>query len=389
MTSNYVLTEDAKKRTHALASYLRELITQQDGRLSFATFMETVLYHPTLGYYCAADFTLGAQGDFTTAPEISPLFAQCFVTPYREICAALGNACLLEIGAGSGHFAQDFLLHCESLDCLPTTYFIYEISASLRAQQRHLLAQACPHLLARVTWLENLPDSFSGMIVANEVLDAFPVHLFHCTTQGVKEKYVCWENDHIQWQLGTPSTPLFDQEVNQLVQRYALPAGYSSEINLHLAPWLKKLAHTLKQGVLFVADYGYGQKEFYHSQRNQGTLCCFFRHQKNNNPLTLIGLQDITAHVDFTRVAETALLNECRIQGYTTQAAFLVSNGLVELAEKAAKNKHSLDQFRQAQALKLLTLPTEMGELIKIMALSKNVELSLKSFTLLDKRRDL
>lgn len=391
MTTIYDLPKPeniALKRSKALSEYIRKEIDNQGGQISFADFMKFALYHPQWGYYNAASFNLGKQGDFITAPEISPLFAKCFAKQCLQIFTQLNNKTVLELGAGTGRFALDFLHELHRNGCEPTNYFIYEISTALRKKQQEFLQSQCM-LFERITWLDDLPENFCGTILANEVLDALPVHCFVVTENTIKERHVAWEKDNFIWRESVPTDSQLTDKALQIRDRYQLTNGYASEINLYLPTFIKSLADSLNTGVMLISDYGYGQEEYYHGERRQGTLTCFYQHRHHNNPLVLPGLQDITAHVDFTHVIETAVANDCLLAGYTSQAAFLLACGLLEFAQMEELNISIAEQVSLHQAIKLLTFPTEMGERIKVMALSKNVELSLSGFELQDRRREL
>jgi SAM-dependent MidA family methyltransferase len=372
-----------------LTTFIQQEIDQRGGHISFAAFMALALYHPQFGYYCQPSLELGKRGDFTTAPEISPLFAQCFAKQVAQIFQQLAQPAILELGAGTGRFAKDLLQALHGLGVLPTHYYIYEISATLRQKQQDLLKKTCPQWFDRIVWLEALPPSFTGVIIANEVLDALPVHCFTQTAAGILERCVAWENNQFVWQLCAPTTPLLFETGQRICQEYALPIGYKSEINLQLAPLLQSLLRLLTQGVILLADYGYGQREYYHPQRMEGTLTCFYQHHHHGNPLTLVGQQDITAHVDFTRVIECAAAEEGELMGYTSQASFLLACGLLDLAALEEAKLSPAAAFNLHQAIKLLTLPTEMGERVKVMAIGKNMHNPLLGFSLQDRRREL
>lgn len=393
MTTIYDLPEPgnaAQKRSLALSECIqKDIAASPDGILSFSRFMALALYHPQYGYYQSDTFDLGKQGDFTTAPEMSPLFAACFARQALPIFTALGQTEILELGAGTGRFACDLIKELEQLGSPPSQYFIYEISPALRRRQQQVLQAACPTFFPRIVWLEHLPEHFTGLIIANEVLDALPTDRFCVQESVMTERGVAWENDAFVWRSRTPGTPELAQQLSLLQTRYPFPEGYESEINLQLSPFIQALARSLSQGVILLADYGYGQQEYYHPQRRQGTLTCFYQHRRHDNPLLLPGLQDITAHVDFTRVIEEAMENDCTFAGYTTQAAFLLGCGLLQIAQEQEKNLSQAEVFEQRQAMKRLTLPTEMGERVKIMALAKNLDLPLAGFALQDRRRDL
>lgn len=370
---------------NALTEFIRQKINQAGGWISFAEFMNAALYHPTLGYYCRETMAFGHQGDFTTAPELSPLFAACFAKQCEQIFHHLEGGSILELGAGSGRFAHDILLALEKSGSLPRHYFIYEISPALRRKQAHLLETNIPQLAHQITWLDTLPAEFSGVIIANEVLDAMPVHCFRIEQEGACERGVSWEGGEFVWSSRVP-----DSELTEKLQTLpSLEVGYESEINLELEAWVARLSNALTQGVILFSDYGYGHLEYYSPERSRGTLTCFHEHQRHDNPLIWPGRQDMTAHVDFTRVIESAFEQGCSLGGYTTQAGFLFSCGLKELAETAAQSLTPTALFQQSQALKTLTLPTEMGERIKVMALVKQMALPLIGFQVQDRRRDL
>lgn len=378
---------NALARSEKLIQLIRHEILRAGHAISFAHFMELALYAPALGYYSAETNKFGEKGDFITAPEISPLFAQCVAKQCQQIQHALGTSDILEIGAGSGTFARDLLRDLEKTNSLPGHYFIYEISPELREQQQRLIKQDCPHLFKCITWLDTLPKSFSGIIFANEVLDALPVHCFQISEGGAEECCVTWQDEQFAWHLQPPQSDLATQ-LNLILTEYALPIGYRSEVNLAASRLIQTLGGILQQGVILLLDYGYGRAEYYHSERQNGTLTCFYQHRQYSNPLILTGLQDITAHVDFTTVAESALTAGLSVAGFTTQAAFLLACGLLDIAAKNTTLSEK-EKFQQSQAIKTLTLPSEMGEVIKVMSLTKNVDLPLLGFSLQDRRRNL
>jgi len=372
-----------------LIQMIHQQIIQSGGAISFATFMQLALYAPNLGYYNTEKRIFGRGGDFVTASEISPLFAACIARQCQQILTALGAGDILEIGAGSGVFAKNLLLELQKINCLPMQYFIYEISPALRAQQLQLFEQECPELLKHVRWLNQLPQSgIKGIIFANEVLDALPATCFQVTDEGVEERCVTWEKDHFAWKNKKSTSSDFVSHMKTISETGGLSVGYTSEINLEIPKWINPIAQTLNQGIILLIDYGYGRREYYHPDRTQGTLMCFQQHQSHSDPLVQVGLQDITAHVDFTAVAESADDAGLTVAGYTTQAAFLLACGLLELAE-TSQNASAADTYHQAQAIKTLTLPSQMGEIIKVIALTKQIDLSLKGFALHDRRKDL
>lgn len=380
------LPSPAKNNT-ALTYLIRQEIQAGEGSIPFSRFMELALYTKDLGFYSGKNEKFGEGGDFITAPEISPLFAKCIAQQCCQIFAVLSTRQFLEIGAGSGIFAKILLLELERQNSLPENYFIFEISDALRERQKDFLKKECAHLFSRIHWLDSLPkEKISGIIFANEVMDALPVHRFRIENNKVIERSVTCENDHFTWKNTIPSLEL-ENAVKTIHSECELPSQYESEISLLLPSWIKSLADCLSHGVLLLFDYGYGRKEYYHPERSEGTLTCFHQHQKNTDPFVHIGAQDITAHIDFTKVAESAVDAGLLFKGYTTQAAFLFATGLVELAESNSLSE--IERYQQAQSIKTLTLPSEMGETIKAIGFAKNFAAPLIGFSLLDRSRDL
>src|SRR3990167_7473020 len=395
MTSNYDLpppSADALLISQQLSAHIAKRLIQQNAPLSFAEFMELALYHPEWGYYQTPQIKLGAQGDFMTAPEISPLFAHCFAQQCRQLPDPLTRQ-ILELGAGSGRFAADFLIRLAQQDTLPDHYYILEISPALKARQQAHLRLHCPALLSRVTWLDQLPFEFSGVILANEVLDALPAHRMRLHHDTIEEGCVNWINDAFEWVYCKPTSPVLTHQFSALCQQYHLKDTYVSEIHLRQQEMVQSLATCLSRGILFLIDYGYGEREYYHPERSEGTLTCFYQHHRHANPFLYPGLQDITTHVNFTRVIETAARHGCTLEGFTTQSAFLLASGLLSLAREAESHLLAADAFKLHQAIKRLTMPMEMGEVVKVMALGKNIEtfkeLKLTGFEGTDRSRDL
>ena len=377
----------AQERAHseALTDLIRRDIHDAGGHIDFARFMQLALYAPGLGYYSAGLSKFGACGDFITAPELGTLFARCLARQCAPLMQELGNADVLEVGAGSGALAADLLMELECLGQLPRIYYILELSADLRQRQAQRLAQQVPHLAARAQWLDTLPaPGFRGIVVANEVLDAMPVQRF-CIKDGVFQRMdVAWENDGFIWQL-LPAEAALSRVLAARLDLAAIPDGYISEINLQAEAWLQSMAAVLAHGVIILVDYGYGRAEYYHPQRNTGTLRCHYRHRAHDNPLVLVGLQDITSHVEFTAIVEAATDAGLTLLGYTSQAAFLTANGIAQLAD-ALQDPDPRRQITLMQEIKKLTLPQEMGELFKVMALGRGMTTPMVGFTLQDWR---
>lgn len=364
-----------------LVMLIRNEIASCGGAIGFARFMELALYAPALGYYSAGKQKFGAAGDFITAPELSSLFARCVARQCHQVLAQPEHADILEAGAGSGALAADLLLELETLGRVPNNYFILELSAELRERQARTLKQKAPHLIPRVHWLDALPDQgFRGVILGNELLDAMPVERFCICDDGVRQLHVGWEDRRLVWKKKPAN-----ENICRRIQPLGLPTGYTSEINFHAEAWVSSMARVLEQGVVLLIDYGFPRAEFYHSQRDQGTLMCHYRHRVHDNPLVLVGLQDITAHVDFTAVARAASKAGLSVLGYTSQAAFLLASGLDEIVAGSDPEK-TRQHLELTQQIKKLTLPSEMGELYKVIALGRGVDSPLQGFQIQDRR---
>ena len=381
MSSLPLPSPEAQAHSDQLCELIHRDIALQGGWIPFSRFMELALYAPGLGYYSAGARKLGAAGDFITAPEISPLFGRTLARQIAEIMA-LSTAHVIELGAGSGKLAVDILGELERQGNLPERYDILEISADLRQRQQTLLQQRLPHLMNRVHWLDTLPDNISGALIANEVLDALPVHLVRWTDARIVERGVTSEGNNFSWQERLPQIPA----LHQLAQQINVPDDTLSEISLAARGLVSSLSERLRQGVLLFMDYGFGAREYYHPQRARGTLMCHYRHHAHDDPFFLPGLQDVTAHVDFTAVAESAIDKGLHLYGYTTQASFLINCGITDLL--AATDPQSvLDYLPLSAQLQKLTSPAEMGDLFKVIALGKGVETTLCGFVSGDKSR--
>ena len=365
-----------------------EIRHEPSASISFARFMQLALYEPDLGYYTSALDKFGKAGDFTTAPEISPLFAHCIGRQCQQVFASLGQSDILEIGAGTGQLAIDLLLFLEERQSLPRTYKIFEISSTLKQRQQERLQQHIPHLFPLIHWLDNSPEKpIKGVILANEVVDALPVHQFFWAEDSIQEVRVGVEKQHFNYHLAFVDSLLIS-ELSQLQSTYFPEVKiYQSEVCRGLSDWVNKLSHALEQGLILIIDYGFPAQEYYHPDRANGTLMCYYQHRVHADPLSLVGLQDITASVDFSRLARAALQAGLNVAGFTSQAAFLLNNDLLPLIEKCYDEVSSMDVNRQVH---LLTSPSEMGELIKVMGLTRNCEFfPLNGFKLYDKRTRL
>ena len=357
--------------------YLNDLILKKsEHKITFAEYMQQVLYAPALGYYAAGNRKFGKEGDFITAPEISPLFSQCLALQIKQILAQLQEGVILEFGAGSGKMALEIMRTLAAQNSLPTAYYILEISAELQQRQRQFIQQNAPELFSYFNWLTALPDiPIKGVIIANEVLDAMPCHRFCLQNNTIQEYYVTCKNDELSWCLDQPSTAELTAKITEL--NLCPTTNYTSEINLIHPAWIHSVSDCLQQGLILLIDYGYPQAEFYHPLRNTGTLKCFFRHHQHEDPLILTGIQDITAHVNFTAIAHAAIAADLEVKGYLNQASFLINCGIERLLTKIENER---DYINAVQQIKKLTLPTEMGELFKVMALSRRIDFGLLGF---------
>ncbi len=374
-----------------LQKLILEQINHAGGEITFTEYMRLALYAPGLGYYSAGAQKFGSAGDFVTAPEISSLFGKAIAKQCQEILLITQGNTLFELGAGSGILAATLLLELENLSCLPDQYLILEISADLQQRQKETLQQQCPHLLSRVRWLNSWPTSpLSGVIIANEVIDAMPVHRFYLNEGKIMEYYVTAQNEKFNWHLNNPSSELLLNALQNIENNY-LPNinHYSSEINLTIPAWITDLSKCLLNGVILLIDYGFPKAEYYLADRSNGTLMCHYRHRAHDNPFFWPGLQDITAHVDFTLIAEAAVSAGLSIAGFTSQASFLIGCGVIEYFQHALNNADPIEQFNLQQQLKQLTLPNEMGEIIKVIGLSSGIDTPLCGFSWQDRRFSL
>lgn len=388
-----VLNPEAQIRSQQLTALIQQKINDAGGWIDFATFMHMALYTPSLGYYSGggvkfADSIKGG-GDFVTAPQISPLFTRTLARQAAQIVLQTqGN--ILELGAGTGKLAADLLLELQQLNQLPKQYYILEVSDYLRQIQLETIQNLLTaDLIKRVVWLNTLPTDFVGLIFGNEVLDAIPVHLIYQSKQSWLERGVVIENKSEQQEFKWPEfkwkdKPLTDANLIKEVSTHSLPNDYLTEVCPAANGLIASLAQTLKQGVILMLDYGFGALEYYHPQRNMGTLMCHYQHYAHSNPLVNIGLQDVTSHVNFTAIAETGLENGLSLAGYCNQASFLMNCGILEILSETSPNDIAIYLPLATAAQKLLS-PAEMGELFKVIVLSKGISSDLIGFKTGDK----
>ncbi len=365
---------EAAQHSALLTGFIRRDIAAQGGLISFARYMELALYAPGLGYYTAGAHKFGEAGDFITAPELSPLFGRTLARQVAEIMSRSAPH-ILELGAGSGKLAADMLAELEQLGSLPDSYAILEVSADLRARQQALIRERLPHLHDRVQWLDALPEKFSGAIIANEVLDALPVHLVHWRDSAINERGVAVSGNSFIWQ----ERAISDAALLDAARKIKVPDDYVSEIGFAARGLINSLAQCLEQGAMLFIDYGFGAREFYHPQRRSGTLMCHYRHHAHDDPFFLPGLQDITAHVNFTDIAECGIDAGLELMGYTNQAFFLINCGITALLQDTSP-ENLRDYLPLSAQLQKLTSPAEMGELFKVIALGKKQANPLSGF---------
>ncbi len=383
------LTAAEKLHSEAVAGSIHSRIAAAGGWLSFADFMERALYAPGLGYYSAGSVKLGAGGDFVTAPEISDLFSRCVARQCADVLAATGGG-ILELGAGTGRMAACVLQALAGLGVLPERYAILEVSGDLAERQRVRVASLPAQLRERVVWLDRLPAApMRGVILANEVLDALPVQRFVVRGGVARELGVGVTKNVGVGSLGLPHGELGWQESSVAVgdlDVVALPDGYISEVCTRVDPWIAGVGQCLERGALLLFDYGLPRAQYYHPQRVDGTLRCYFKQRAHDNPFINIGVQDITAWVDFTRVADAGLAAGLDVAGFVTQAAFLLGNGIEAMTMEV---EDVATRARLAGEARRLLMPGEMGESFKVMALCRDLDITLRGFGLQDLRRSL
>ena len=361
-----------------LLKLIVERIEQRDGVIGFDEYMQMALYEPGLGYYSASLPKFGAQGDFVTAPEISPLFGYCLARQAGDLIAQGCAAEILEFGAGSGKLCAQIL---ESLPAL-AHYRILDLSADLRQRQQQTLRERLSEeLFHKIEWLDRLPRDFDGIVLANEVLDAMPVHLLSKQDDWV-ELGVGYQAQRFTWLPLEAQTATLDV-MRSIEMRHmdsglgALPRDYCSELNLNYRPWLAALAQSCRHAVVLIIDYGYEQAQYYHAERRRGTLTCYYRHRAHADPFVYPGLQDITAFVDFDACADAAEASGFDITGLIEQGQFLLANGLLDEAQRRAADSEPMAQLAISQQVAKLSLPHEMGEKFKVLALQKDLELEM------------
>ena len=365
----------AQQASAALTRLILDEIDQAGGWIPFSRYMALALFAPGLGYYSGGARKFGTDGDFVTAPEITPLFGH---TLARQLAPLMAQSAphVMEVGAGTGALAADLLLSLEALGSLPARYDILELSAELAERQRETLAARAGHLLDRVHWLTALPTHFSGVVVGNEVLDAMPADSVCWREEGVFCRGVVREGEGFAW-AERPAHGALLAGAESLAP--GLPLPYTSEIHLASGAWVRSIGAMLSTGAVVLIDYGFPAAEFYHPERSQGTLMCHYRHQAHGDPFQWPGLTDITTHVDFTAIAQAAVDAGLEVLGYTSQASFLMNCGVLSVME-AQPMADAKARAQQSHAVNMLLSPAEMGELFKVIALGRGVDPDLIGF---------
>ena len=354
----------------SIEKIISKKIDNNDGFIGFDVFMDIALYNAKFGYYRKQKPIFGEQGDFITAPEISDLFGYCLAKECSKM--TMDGADILEFGAGSGILATQILFELSRLKALPKTYYILELSAKLKQQQKDIISRVLPEVINRVKWLDRLPNDFVGVMIANEVLDAIPAKRICYKDDNFFELGVVKNLDKFSWKL---SDNFFKQNLDFLPNNAI--NGFITEINPRSMAWINSIYKSMKKGVVLLIDYGMNRKEYHHIDRAKGTLRCYHKHKVNNNPFENIGKQDITTSVNFSDIAQTALESGFSVDGYCNQAMFLISMGINDYL---MNNKNSNEYIKLVEQTKKLIMPGSMGEIFKVLALSKKQSLKLQGF---------
>jgi SAM-dependent MidA family methyltransferase len=367
---------EAASHSRQLAEHVARVILDEGGWIPFSRYMELVLYAQGLGYYAAGARKFGAEGDFVTAPEISPMFGRCLAIQAQQVLERTQGD-ILELGPGSGMLAADLYGALKEQGAAPSRYYLLEVSPDLKERQRARIAERFPGELDRFVWIDRLPERIRGFVIANEVLDVVPFSLVHRHRGELLERGVILSDAGFAWE----DQALPDGELKRRAAAVFPPGDYDylSEVGLAAEALVRTLARNLEAGVALFIDYGFPEREFYHPQRSMGTLRCHYRHRFHGDPFLMPGLQDITAHVDFTAMAKAGEQGGAEVFGFTTQAYFLISCGLAVLVSGVDPGM-TLSRLKTTSAVHRLISPAEMGELFKVLALGKGIDGPLQGF---------
>jgi len=383
-SNNNILPEPsdiAKEHSKKLTNYIANLIKDsRNNWISFKSYMNAALYAEKLGYYVAGLEKIGEHGDFITSPEISNLFGFTIANSISSILQDNPEFNILEFGAGSGKLAFDILTQLEKLNSLPVNYFILDVSPDLKQKQKELISKLPEKIQDKVIFLNNLPEKFDGIILANEVIDAMPVNLFEFDIEknSISEIGFSLNDNELELSLNKKSNLLNDIN-NKVISNLDINALKEKNVNKYLIEynhqaelWIDTVSNLLNSGVIYLIDYGFNKQEYYHPDRYKGTLQCHFQHHVNSDPMWYPGLQDITTHVDFHNIAEVAYNNDCNIEAYISQGHFLILNKIQEFLNQLNLEEHEI--LKYSQEIKKLTMPHEMGDIFKFLIISKNIE---------------
>jgi len=369
-------THEALAHSARVVAHIERMIAASGGWISFADYMGAALYAPALGYYVAGARKFGPSGDFVTAPELTALFGEALAAQFEGVLAQLPGSSVIELGPGTGRLAADVLSALAARNALPERYCLLEVSPDLRERQREHLRDRVPDLLPRVEWIDVLPGHWRGLMLANEMLDAVPPHL-------ISRQDGAWFERGVESDVGAfrfADRPLGDGALRDAAKACFPPDGdYLSEINPAAQALVRSLARRCEAGALVIFDYGFPASEYYHPQRNSGTLMAHYRHRASDDPFSLPGLADLTAHVDFSAIARAGVAGGMSLAGYATQARFLINCGILD-ALASRGEPQSAAYLREAAAVQKLLSPAEMGELFKALALAKGIDEGLIGF---------
>lgn len=377
-------TPSQKESSDRFVSLIQTEINRS-GAMPFSDFMHRSLYQPQLGYYVNGFSKLGEHGDFTTAPETSEHFAVCIANQCRQVFDAIGSSDILEFGSGSGRLAVDLLKALANLDCLPLSYLILDVSADLQQEQQQLLQSELPaNIYRRVQWLQRLPENFTGVVLANEVLDAFAVERFKIVNGSAERVMVGYNDDGFcLHSVRNESVQAQVHEIENDIGR-TFTEGYESEFCTMLKPWWQSLSECIVKAAVLVCDYGSDRRNYYTDSKPAGTLRCFYRHTLHNDPFARPAVQDITADVDFTAVTIAATEVNMELQGYSPLSEFMLSLDILDHHQNMVESLDARAQIEATGKLKRVIMSQEMGDRFMVIGFSKGIDIALNGFSRAD-----
>ena len=381
-----MLSESQEAHTKKCFERVKQEINNHNDSIGFDKYMEIVLHDPSVGYYNYRHEIFGESGDFTTVPEFSAHLAYCLAHACAKLIYDDAKRDILEIGAGNGKLASEIISYLITWGQIPNRYYIYEPSISLREKQKEHFEKEIPEHVSIIEWLPDLSCKIeTAIILANEVLDALPVNCFQVQNESIQERCVAISDEgNFTWRLQNPSGEL-DAALDYITVMLNEPLGenYCSELNLNLEDTLLKWSDCCSQCIMFLIDYGFPQTEYYHPQRNMGTLRCYFNHQLSEDPFLIPGLQDITADVDFTAVAKVAKYLKMGVLSFSSQRNFMLANNLLDWRPSG---QDEMERIAQIAQLKQLTLGSTISERFQVMVLGKGIDYGADRFSLRDMR---